>query len=156
MIIAAGGVVLFLLLAAGLLAYQNSRLISDREASESAVPAGSLMYSVVNHAFAGEEERPEAVPLFQFTVYSEPLEQQAQGERGVTSALCRVPAGTGEMTLSSARHFMTSNIRKASIEGSLIVHASFPEKAGRRGEKELIAHLNATVREESEHADHNE
>lgn len=154
MITAAGGAVLFLLFAAGLIAYQNSRLISDREASESAVHAGSLMYSVVKQAFAQEEERPEAVPLFQFTVYTDTRDQPERGEKGVTSAICRVPAGTGEMTLSGAQHFMTSNIRKAAIDGALILHDSFPENADRRGEKELIAHLEATVREESEHADH--
>lgn len=82
MITVVGGVVLFLLFAAGLLAYQSSRMISEREASESAAPTGSLMYSVVNQAFAEHEERPEAVPLFQFTVLSGPGEQLAKGRKG--------------------------------------------------------------------------
>ncbi|WP_342439820.1 hypothetical protein NSS79_14210 [Paenibacillus sp. FSL L8-0436] len=154
MITVVGGVVLFLLFAAGLLAYQSSRMISEREASESAAPTGSLMYSVVNQAFAEHEERPEAVPLFQFTVLSGPGEQLAKGEKGTTSALCRVPAGTGEMVLTDAENWMRSNLRKASIEGARVVFASFPEKADRRGEKELIRNLEVTAREEAEHANH--
>jgi hypothetical protein len=146
------GVALFLLAAAGLLAYQNSRLIAEREAESSAVPTGMLMYSVFNERFAENEERPEAVPLFQYTVLSARDEQLHKGETGTTVALCRVPAGTGEMILGDAQNWMVNNIRNAAIQGVLLDASGFPDKAARKGEKELIKNLEATVKEEAEHA----
>lgn len=155
MITVIAGVALFLLAAAGLLAYQNSRLIAEQEAESSAVPTGMLMYSVFNERFLENEERPEAVPLFQYTVLSGRDEQLFKGETGTTVALCRVPAGTGEMILLDAQNWMVNNIRKASIQGVLIDHSGFPGKAARKGEKELILSLEATVKEEAEHANPN-
>ncbi|MBY0011099.1 hypothetical protein [Paenibacillus typhae] len=149
MITAIAGAALFLLLAAGLIAYQNSRLIRQQEAESAAAPTGKLMYSVFFEQFHGDEERPEAVPLFQYTVLSGPEEQLHEGETGTTYALCRVPAGTGEMTLEDARQWMQTRIRAASIQGVLSEYLAFPGKADRRGEKELIINLEATVREEA-------
>ncbi|WP_310832914.1 hypothetical protein [Paenibacillus pedocola] len=153
MITVIAGVALFLLAAAGLLAYQNSRLIAEQEADSTAVPAGMLMYSVFNERFLENDERPEAVPLFQYTVLSEPGEQLSLGETGTTFALCRVPAGTGEMILWDAQNWMVNNIRKAAIQRVLMEHSGFPDKAARKGEKELILNLEATVKEETGHAD---
>ncbi|CAH1190928.1 hypothetical protein PAECIP111892_00412 [Paenibacillus auburnensis] len=153
MITVIAGVALFLLATAGLLAYQNSRLITEQEADSTAVPTGMLMYSVINERFLENEERPEAVPLFQYTVLSEPGEQLSPGETGTTFALCRVPAGTGEMILWDAQNWMVNNIRKAAIQGVLMEHSGFPDKAARKGEKELIVNLEATVKEETGHAD---
>ncbi|MNE69473.1 hypothetical protein D3C80_1651990 [compost metagenome] len=110
------------------------------------------MYSVFFEQFHGDEERPEAVPLFQYTVLSGPEEQLHEGETGTTYALCRVPAGTGEMTLEDARQWMQTHIRAASIQRVLTEHLSFPGKAERKGEKELIITLEATVREEAGYA----
>ncbi|WP_128083675.1 hypothetical protein [Paenibacillus sp. DMB5] len=152
MITAIAGAALFLLLAAGLIAYQNSRLIRQQEAESAAAPTGKLMYSVFFEQFRVDEERPEAVPLFQYTVLSKPEEQLHEGETGTTYALCRVPAGTGEMTLEDARQWMQTRIRAASIQRVLSEHLSFPGKADRKGEKELIINLEATVREEAGYA----
>lgn len=149
MISAIAGAALFLLLAAGLIAYQNSRLIRQQEAESAAAPTGLFMYSVFFEQFGEDEERPEAVPLFQYTVLSAPEEQLHKGETGTTYALCRVPAGTGEMTLEDARQWMLTRIRGASIQGVLAEHLSFPGKAARKGEKELITNLEATVKEEA-------
>lgn len=154
MITIIAGVALFLLFAAGLLAYQNSRLISEREAAESAVPTGLLMYSIYYEDFCNQEERPEAVPLFQLTVLLSPDEQLVKRETGTTVALCRVPAGTGEMALTDAQSWMTGNIRKAAVQGTLYGYISFMDKAARRGEKELIKSLEATVKEETDYANH--
>ncbi|UQZ36375.1 hypothetical protein C2I18_24310 [Paenibacillus sp. PK3_47] len=154
MITVVAGAAVFLLLAAGLLAYQNSRLIAEREAAESAVPTGLLMYSIYYEDFAHQEERPEAVPLFQFTVLSAPDEQFASGERGTTMALCRVPAGTGEMTLTDAESWMTGNIRKASVQGTLYNYTSYTDNAMRRGEKELVKSLQTALKEETGYANH--
>ncbi|AIQ46838.1 hypothetical protein R70723_13865 [Paenibacillus sp. FSL R7-0273] len=152
MISAIAGAVLFLLLAAGLIALQNSRLIKQQEAESAAAPTGKLMYSVFLEQFQEDEERPEAVPLFQYTVLSSPGEQLNKGESGTTSALCRVPAGTGEMTLDDAMQWMVTRIRGASIQGVLSGYASFPGKAARKGEKELIKNLEATAKEEAGYA----
>ncbi|MNI81247.1 hypothetical protein D3C73_1378420 [compost metagenome] len=111
-----------------------------------------LMYSVLNQRFLDNEERPEAVPLFQYTVLSHRDEQLLPGETGTTYALCRVPAGSGEMTLRDAQHWMATYIRKSFIEGVLISHTGFAGKAARKGEKELITNLEATVKEEAGHA----
>ncbi|WP_157643602.1 hypothetical protein [Paenibacillus camerounensis] len=152
MISAIAGAALFLLLAAALIAFQNSRLIRQQEAEDAAAPAGKLMYSVFHEQFREDEERPEAVPLFQYTVLSTPGEQLDQGETGTTYALCRVPAGTGEMTMDAAMHWMVTRIRGASIQGVLSGYASFPGKAGRKGEKELVTSLEAAAKEEAGYA----
>lgn len=147
------GAVLFLLFAAGIIAYQNSKLLSRQEAEESAGRVSGLMYSVYHQSFTDNEERAEAVPLFQFTVHSEADGVLSAGEAGHTIALCRVPAGSGEMALSGAQSWMLGSLRQAALRGERIMSASFPDKAVRRGEKELLARLEAAVKEESEHAD---
>lgn len=154
MITVIAGVAVFLLFAAGLLAYQNSRLISEREAAEAEIPTGLLMYSIYHEDFSNQEERPEAVPLFQFTVLSARDEQLVKRETGTTFALCRVPAGTGEMALTEAQNWMAGNIRKAGAEGTLYAHTSYKDKTARRGEQELIKNLEATVKEETVYANH--
>ncbi|MHA6532437.1 hypothetical protein [Paenibacillus sp. BAC0078] len=146
------GAVLFLLLAAGIIAFQNSKLLSRQEAEESAGRISSLMYSVYHQSFADNEERAEAVPLFQFTVRSEADGGISAGEADKTIALCRVPAGSGEMALSGAQSWMLGSIRQAALRGERIMPASFPDKAVRKGEKELITRLEAAVKEETEHA----
>ncbi|KWX88021.1 hypothetical protein AMQ83_09420, partial [Paenibacillus riograndensis] len=100
------GVIAFLLFAAGVMAYQNSRLIAQQEASDSAGRISSVMYSVYYQAFSYNEERPESVPLFKFNVRARTEGQPASGEVDKTIALCRVPAGSGEMALSDAQNWM--------------------------------------------------
>ncbi|MNR59362.1 hypothetical protein D3C85_1806070 [compost metagenome] len=56
------------------------------------------------------------------------------------------------MTLGDAQHKLVSRIRRASIQGVLYSHLSFPDKVARKGEKELIVHLKAAVEEEAGHA----
>lgn len=146
------GAVLFLLLAAGIIAFQNSKLLSRQEAEESAGRISSLMYSVYYQSFADNEERAEAVPLFQFTVRSETDGALSAGEADKTIALCRVPAGSGEMALSGAQSWMLGSIREAALRGERTSSTSFPDKAVRKGEKELITRLEAAVKEETEYA----
>ncbi|MNO46304.1 hypothetical protein D3C76_365880 [compost metagenome] len=148
------GVVVFLLFAAGVMAYQNSRLIAQQEAGESAGRISSLMYSVYHQAFSNNEERPEAVPLFQFTVRARSEGQLASGEVDKTIALCRVPAGSGEMALSDAQNWMLGSIRQSALRGEQILPASFTDKAASKGEKELIFRLETAVKEETGHANH--
>lgn len=148
------GVVLFLLAAAGLIAYQNSRIIADQETDASRAHTGYLMYSVYYQDFTPDSELPEAVPLFQFTVSDSGGEGVPGGEAGTTRALCRVAAGRGEMLLGDAQHYMLGILRQAALQGGRLDYLSFPAKAARKGEKELIKVLETAAREESEHADH--
>lgn len=150
------GVVLFLLFAAGVLAYQNSRMIKEQEADASATRISYLMYSVYNQDFADGAERPEAVPLFQFNVSYPQTGLPAADITDKTYALCRVPAGTGEMALFDAQIWMMNNIRQSVLKGLEIEHVSFPKDAIRKGEKELIALLETAVKEEAEHANHHQ
>ncbi|MCE3200657.1 hypothetical protein JI735_22845 [Paenibacillus sonchi] len=148
------GVIVFLLFAAGVMAYQNSRLIAQQEADDSAGRISSLMYSVYYQAFSYNEERPEAVPLFQFTVRARTEGQPASGEVDKTIALCRVPAGSGEMALSDAQNWMLGSIRQSALRGESIFPASFQDKAASKGEQELILRLETAVKEETGHANH--
>ncbi|WP_340023139.1 hypothetical protein MHI24_29665 [Paenibacillus sp. FSL K6-1096] len=143
------GTVLFLLAAAGIIAYQNSRILAAQKTDHSMVPAGKRMYSVYDQSFTPETELPEAVPLFQFTA--------AGGGTETARTLCRVTAGTGEMALSEAQHYMLGILRQAAIQGGgRLETAAFPDKAVYAGEKELIKALAAAAKEEAEHADHRE
>ncbi|WP_342422980.1 hypothetical protein [Paenibacillus sp. FSL E2-0178] len=144
-----GSVVLFLLFAAGIIAFQNSRMLAERENDSSRAYTGHLMYSVYHQTFSPNEELPEAVPLFQFTLFD-----GADGESFITHALCRVAAGRGEMVLSDAQNYMLSNLRQAAMQGVRFEHLSFPGKAVRRGEKELIKALETAAKQEAEHANH--
>ncbi|NQX43911.1 hypothetical protein HQN87_01095 [Paenibacillus tritici] len=147
------GVVLFLLFTAGLIAYQNSRILADQETDASRAHTGNLMYSVYNQRFSPDEELPEAVPLFQFTVLDGGAEAMPE-EAGTTRALCRVAAGTGELVLSDAQNYMLGNLRQAALQGGRLEHLSFPGKATLRGEKELIKALETAAKEEAEHANY--
>ncbi|WP_379153119.1 hypothetical protein [Paenibacillus sp. sgz5001063] len=153
MIMVYAGVVIFLLFAAGVMAFQNSRLIAQQEAGESTGRISSLMYSVYYQSFSMNEERPEAVPLFQFTVHSDEEGRLASGEVDKTIALCRVPAGSGEMALSDAQNWMLGSIRQSALRGEQILPASFTDKAVNKGEKELIFRLESAVKEETAVAD---
>lgn len=153
MITLVGGVALFLLFAAGIIAYQNSRMIADQETDASRVYTGNLMYSVYKQDFSPNLELPEAIPLFQFTVFDKEEEELPRQKTGTTRALCRVAAGRGEMVLSDAQTFMKNSIREAALRGSRLEHLSFPGKADRHGEKEMIKSLEAVAKEEAAHAD---
>ncbi|OKP96853.1 hypothetical protein [Paenibacillus sp. P46E] len=148
------GVVAFLLFAAGIIAFQNSRLVAQQEADESAGRISSLMYSVYHQSFSYKDERPEAVPLFQFSVRSLLDGQLAGGEVDKTIALCRVPAGGGEMALSDAQSWMLGNIRQSSLRGEQIQADSFTDNALSNGEKEMILRLESAVKEEAADANH--
>lgn len=148
------GVVAFLLFAAGIIAFQNSRLVAQQEADESAGRISSLMYSVYHQSFSYKDERPEAVPLFQFSVRSLLEGQLAGGEVDKTIALCRVPAGGGEMALSDAQSWMLGNIRQSSLRGEQIQADSFTDNALSNGEKEMILRLESAVKEEAADANH--
>lgn len=144
------GAALFLLLVAGIIAYQNSRILAAQKAEASRPHTGKRMYSVYDQSFTPETELPEAVPLFQFTA--------GAGEAGAeaTRALCRVAAGTGEMALSEAQHYMLGILRQAAREGERLQVQAFSGNAVYTGEKELIQALEAAAQEEAEHADHHE
>lgn len=148
------GVVAFLLFAAGIIAFQNSRLVAQQEADESAGRISSLMYSVYHQSFSYKDERPEAVPLFQFSVRSLLEGQLAGGEVDKMIALCRVPAGGGEMALSDAQSWMLGNIRQSSLRGEQIQADSFTDNALSNGEKEMILRLESAVKEEAADANH--
>ncbi|OKP77158.1 hypothetical protein A3844_02275 [Paenibacillus helianthi] len=154
MFIVYAGVVAFLLFAAGIIAFQNSRLVAQQEADESAGRISSLMYSVYHQSFSYNDERPEAVPLFQFSVRSLLEGQLAGGEVDKTIALCRVPAGGGEMALSDAQSWMLGNIRQSSLRGEQIQADSFTDNALSNGEKEMILRLESAVKEETADANH--
>lgn len=112
------GVVLFLLVTAGIIAYQNSRILAEQETDASRAHTGNLMYSVFNQRFSAGEELPEAVPLFQFTVVEPGEEDLPEAEAGTTRALCRVAAGTGELVLSDAQNYMLGILRQAAVQGA--------------------------------------
>ncbi|AIQ58268.1 hypothetical protein PBOR_15995 [Paenibacillus borealis] len=139
---------MFLLFAAGIIAFQNSRMLAERENDASRAYTGHLMYSVYHQDFAPNGELPEAVPLFQFTLFD--------GMDGTTNALCRVAAGRGEMVLSDAQNYMLSNLRQAALQGVRFEYLSFPGKAARRGEKEMIKALETVAKQEAEYANHSE
>lgn len=140
------GAALFLLLAAGIIAYQNSRIIAEQKTEASRPHTGKRMYSVYDQSFTPETEPPEAVPLFQFTA--------GGGGAEATRTLCRVAVGTGEMALSEAQHYMLGILRQAALQGDGLKIAAFTGKAVYAGEKELIRALEAAAKEEAEHADH--
>lgn len=140
------GAALFLLLAAGIIAYQNSRIIAEQKTEASRPHTGKRMYSVYDQSFTPETELLEAVPLFQFTA--------GDGGAEATRALCRVAAGTGEMALSEAQHYMLGILRQAALQGGWLKIAAFTDNAVFAGEKELIQALEAAAKEEAEHADH--
>ncbi|WP_405112044.1 hypothetical protein MHH28_03870 [Paenibacillus sp. FSL K6-1217] len=147
------GAVLFLLVTAGIIAYQNSRILAEQETDASRTHTGNLMYSVYNQRFSADGELPEAVPLFQFTVYARGEEDLPESEAGTTRALCRVAAGTGELALSDAQNYMLGILRQAALQGGRLVPVSFSGKAARRGEKELIQALETAAKEEAGYAD---
>ncbi|WNS45696.1 hypothetical protein [Paenibacillus sp. MMS20-IR301] len=148
-----GSVALFLLLAAGIIAFQNSRIIREQENDSSRAYTGYLMYSVYNQDFSPDKELPEAVPLFQFTLFDGYAQAPSEGEAGTTYALCRVAAGKGEMVLSDAQTYMLGQLRQAVLQGIRLEYAAYAGKAARRGEKELIKVLEQAVLEEARHAD---
>ncbi|WP_151734715.1 hypothetical protein [Paenibacillus tengchongensis] len=146
------GIVLFLLLAAGLFARQNRRLLGERQAEENDIRLSSRMYSIRHRSFAPHEKLPGAVPLFQFTVLAGTGEETAAGESGRALALCRVPAGSGQLDMQSAERLMIQHIRSAAIQGDKPVPEMFTEHADRKGERELIRRLMAVIKEETGHA----
>lgn len=146
------GIVLFLLLAAGIFARQNRRIIAERQAEEQDTRLSSRMYSIVRRSFAPQETMPEAVPLFQFSIVPGTGEELAEGETGESLALCRVPAGSGQMDLAEAERRMVQHIRTAGIEGYKILPSMFTENAVRKGERELTRRLIAVIKEEAGNA----
>ncbi|WP_150268468.1 hypothetical protein [Paenibacillus tepidiphilus] len=146
------GIVLFLLLAAGIFAGQNRRIMAERQAEEHDTRLSSRMYSILRRSFAPQEKLPEAVPLFQFSIVSGTGEKLAEGETGETLALCRVPAGSGQMDLAEAERRMVQHIRTAGIEGNKLMPATYAEHAVRKGERELTRRLMAVMKEEAGNA----
>ncbi|SET35314.1 hypothetical protein [Paenibacillus sp. NFR01] len=156
MLVSIGSVVVFLLFAAGLLAYQNSRLIAEREAAEQSGPTGKRAYTVFYESFADTGERPEATPLFEYSLQDAPENGSFKdGAPPETVALCRVPAGTGELALADAQRYMVHSIRKTAMSGRTLSYMTYKPKDTRRGEKELVARLEAAAKEEVRYADQN-
>jgi hypothetical protein len=147
-------VLLLLLTAAGILAYQNSKLIFNRNKTGSSARSASLMYSVYNQAITDQAEDSNAVPLFQWTVPAETAAAQSETKAGTTLTLCRVAAGKGEMVLADAQSWMLNSIRQSAYTGAPMEHEAFLDKVSGSGEKELVMNLEEAVKEEVYRANH--
>lgn len=133
--------VVFLLLGVGgILAYKNSKLITNIYGGGSGPHRSSLMYSVYNHSTY--DAQSEAVQLFQVIL------------AGTTLILCRVSEGKGELILADAQSWMLNNIRQAAITGVAIQHEAFADNALSNGERMLILNLEEAVKEAANLANH--
>jgi len=148
-------VLIILLLAGGILAYKNSKLLTHLDTAAGASTSGSaLKYSVYNMSAYSTSEDEGAVELFSWTVHAGSGGSSAINQPGSTFVLCRVPGGKGEMVLRDARSWMLNTIRDSIDRGALTQHEAFPDKAVGSEEIELIIQLTQTAEEEPCHADH--
>lgn len=134
------GIVLLLLSLAGILAYQNSQLISQRKTTSSS-RSPAHRYIVVNQSISGIAEEANLVPLFQFTVLHNNDGLTSVNVAGSTIILCKVPEGTGEMVLADAQNLMLKYIKHAADQGTLMSQQTYSLKETDHAEKELIMNL---------------
>ncbi|MCL6603604.1 MAG: hypothetical protein K6T94_12070 [Paenibacillus sp.] len=145
--------VVFLLLGVGgILAYKNSKLITNIYGGGSGPRRSSLMYSVYNHSTF--DAQSEAVQLFQVIVPSGINGIHSVENVGTTLILCRVSEGKGELILADAQSWMLNNIRQAAITGVPIQHEAFADNALSNGERMLIVNLEEAVKEAANLANH--
>jgi hypothetical protein len=148
-------VLLILLLAGGILAYKNSKLLTLRGTAAGASTSGSaLKYSVYNVSGYGTLKEEGAVELFRWTLQANLSGSSVERQPGSTLVLCRVPGGKGEMILRDARSWMLNTIRDSIDRGALTQHEAFLDKAVGSDEIELIIQLTQAAEEEPCHADH--
>ncbi|MBT2291677.1 hypothetical protein J7E73_21610 [Paenibacillus albidus] len=128
MIYGLGAVVFLLLLAAGILAYQNSKLISSRTREGKELPGAYSTYSVYQLTGPGLPEADSDIPLFRLTVPARsPADRSASLQEKYSLVLCRLPGGQGEMRLGEAKLFMLSSIRELRGEGIILEYKSFAD-----------------------------
>lgn len=139
------GIVLLLFLAAGILAYQNSKLISNRKMNGSSSRSAVYRYTIFDLSISNEAERSQAIPLFQFTVSGGSDGSILANRSGSTFILCRVAPGKGEMVQNDAQKWLLNLIHRAAGYGALIEHQSFIHTATDHVEKELIMNLEDAV-----------
>ncbi|WP_410511562.1 hypothetical protein PaeBR_15980 [Paenibacillus sp. BR2-3] len=149
-------VVLLLLLAGGVLAYKNSKLIANRSESGSSSRGASLMYSVYHLPISGNAKESGAVPLFQLTVPAGMNGSTATDNvrPATTLTLYRVAEGKGEMRLTDAENWMLNSIRQSAFGGAPIEHEAFIDKTINSKEKELIINLEEAAKGEAYRANH--
>jgi hypothetical protein len=136
----------FVLSAAGVIAYQNSKLMSDQKTNGHSVRNASRMYSIFDKSSAARVDDPSVIPLFQFTVFAEQSGRVAVNKRVSSLILCRVEAGAGEKALADAENFMVDSIRVAVPPGTIVEHRSFLHRAANHSEKEMIMNLEDVVK----------
>lgn len=140
------GIVLLLLLTAGITAYQNSKLITKQKMNGSLSRSAMHMYTVFDQSSSSEAERTNAIPLFQFTVSGGSNGSISVNHSGSTYILCRTAAGKGEMVLDDAQQWILNLIQRAAVHGDVIEHKTFIHKTTGHEEKELIMNLEDAVR----------
>lgn len=142
-------VLILLLLAGGVLAYQNSKLVSKTNQGKGTGRGSSMQYSVYNLSISNEMDEYTVVPLFLLYVSPEASDPAGMSSRRTQLLLCKVNEGSGEMTLSDAQSWMLNQIRETISLGIPIQHTPYLDRAVDDGERELIMSLVRAVKEES-------
>lgn len=139
------GIAILLLFAAGILAYQNSKLISYGKTIGYSTPSVLHVYTIFDQPLLDEAEDPNSIPLFQITVSGGSDGSTSVTRSGSTYILCKTAASKGEMVLDDVQKWILNLIHHATIHGYMIEHKSFIHNAISHKDKELIMNLEDAV-----------
>ncbi|WP_339315567.1 hypothetical protein [Paenibacillus sp. FSL R10-2734] len=135
-----------ILSAAGFLAYQNSKLVSNQRRSGTLLHNPSLMYSIFDQSCAASVEDPDVIPLFQYTVSVESSGQVVMNQPLAKIILCRVRAGRGDLVLADVERSMLDHIQMAALSDAFIECRAYLHRAASHAEKEMILNLEDVVK----------
>ncbi|WP_379133592.1 hypothetical protein [Paenibacillus sp. sgz500958] len=123
----------FVLLAGGILAYQNSRLISEKDQERTSPRPSSRSYSAIFSSAQNVVPGYGEVPLFKFT------------SMDGTLILSRTAEGKGEMNLSEAQQWVSNRVAATITEDSDFQLETYPDMALGSSERMAIMKLTEAV-----------
>ncbi|ULO05332.1 hypothetical protein H1230_19790 [Paenibacillus sp. 19GGS1-52] len=138
-------VVLLLLIVAGKLAYENSKLISKRNPAQPQSYSASMKYSVYPHPLSDIADTFNIVPLFRLSIAERVEGSLRDSSTGLTLTLCRVEAGKGEMVLADAQSWMLNSLQQFAQQSVLVTHEAFLDKAADPLEQEMLMKLESVI-----------
>ncbi|MEK4194039.1 hypothetical protein NYE59_13290 [Paenibacillus sp. FSL L8-0323] len=133
------------LAAAGFLAYQNSKLVSNQKKLGTASSDPSLVYSIFDQSSAAGVEEPEAIPLFQYTVFARSNEAVVVNKPVAMIILCRVAAGKGDYLLADVERNMLDKISRPMPLNAYSEHKAYLHRTANHTEKEMVLNLEDAV-----------
>ncbi|OMD60917.1 hypothetical protein [Paenibacillus odorifer] len=133
------------LAAAGFLTYQNSKLVSNQKKLGTSSGDPSLMYSIFDQSSAAGVEEPEAIPLFQYTVFARSNGAVVVNKPVALIILCRVAAGKGDYLLADVERNMLDKISRPMPLDAYSEHKAYLHRTANHTEKEMILNLEDAV-----------